>query len=274
MKRPVFHAFLILLTALLATACGKSEKIQNREGIRAVSLAPALTELAFHLGGGGSLCGRTDVCTYPAQAADLPVTGQFGNPGIEALLKQKPTHIFANALINPGQKKIFEDAGIKVFLHPCDTMEDYLFWVELMGKELDRTREAEQEKQRIENWLTQNASRPANGKRVIFILWDEPLMVAGSGTLPDTAVTLAGGINAAGAEKGYLKCSGEFLLKAKPDVLVWAVERPFSRASALLRSLQVPQVYEGFPLDPLLRPGPRFPAGVDALRSFLEGGGK
>lgn len=272
MKRPALYAFLLLLTALLTTACGESEDTQKNSEIRAISLAPALTELVFHLGGGDSLCGRTNVCTYPAPAAELPVVGAFGDPGMEAVLKQKPTHFFANALINPKLKKQFEAAGIKVFLRPCDTLEDYLQWVEIIGRELHREDAAAQEAQRIKDWLTKNKSHASNGKRVVFILWDDPLMVAGGGTLPDTAITLAGGINAAAAEKGYLKCSREFLLKTKPDVLVWAVDRPFTQASSFLRDLNVPLVYESFDLDVLLRPGPRFPAGVDAFRSFLEGG--
>ena len=165
---------------------------------------------------------------------------------------------------------MFEKAGIKVFLHPCDTMDDYLFWVDLLGRELLKPEAAAQENARINNWLAENRTRAQNGKRVVFVLWDDPLMVAGSSTLPDTAITLAGGINAAAGEKGYLKCSREFLLRSKPDVLVWAVNRPFEQASEFLRDLNVPLIYEGFDLDVLLRPGPRFPSGVDAMRSFLE----
>ncbi len=270
MKRPVLHAIFLILAAVLPAACDRQEDAQRESEVRAVSLAPALTELAFHLGGGDSLCGRTDVCTFPAEAAALPATGHFGAPAVEAVLKLKPTHIFANALINPRQKTQFEKAGIQIFLHPCDNMEDYLYWVDLMGRELKKPEAATREKVRINNWLAENKTRASNGKRIIFILWDDPLMVAGSGTLPHTAITLAGGINVAAGEKGYLKCSREFLLRTKPDVLVWAVDRPFLQASEFLRSLNVPRVYEGFDMDALLRPGPRFPGGADALRTFLE----
>lgn len=270
MKRPVLHAIFLLFSAMILTSCGKPEDTQKNGEIRAVSLAPALTELVFYLGGGDSLCGRTDVCTYPPEAEKLTVTGHFADPAAETVLKLKPSHIFANALINPRQKVMFEKAGIKVFLHPCDTMDDYLFWVDLLGRELLKPEAAAQENARINNWLAENRTRAQNGKRVVFVLWDDPLMVAGSSTLPDTAITLAGGLNAAAGEKGYLKCSREFLLRSKPDVLVWAVNRPFAQASEFLRDLNVPQVYEGFDLDVLLRPGPRFPSGVDAMRSFLE----
>ena len=77
MKRPVLHAILLLLSAMILTSCGKREDIPEKEEIRAISLAPALTELAFHLGGGDSFCGRTDVCTYPPEAEKLPVTNSM-----------------------------------------------------------------------------------------------------------------------------------------------------------------------------------------------------
>ncbi|MBO5958929.1 MAG: cobalamin-binding protein, partial [Lentisphaeria bacterium] len=75
MIRPALQAFLIFVTALILNGCGKAENTQKNTEIRAVSLAPALTELVFHLGGGDLLCGRTDACTVPAQAAQLPVAG-------------------------------------------------------------------------------------------------------------------------------------------------------------------------------------------------------
>ena len=94
--------------------------------------------------------------------------------------------------------------------------------------ELNKHAAAEKERTRIETWLKENTARKGSGKKLLFVLWDQPLTVAGAGTLPDSAIRLAGGINAAASEKGYFKCSDEFFLTAEFDGIVWALDKPYS----------------------------------------------
>lgn len=265
MKKIATSLFPVLLCVLCFCACIKREQKEKTESLRIVSLSPALTELIFQLGAEKSLQGRTDVCDFP-DSPDLkavPVVGTFGGPEVEKVILRKPTHIFANTLIQPQLKKKLSESGSKVVLQPCDTLKDYLRWVDLLGMELNKRAAAEKERTRIETWLKENTARKGSGKKLLFVLWDQPLTVAGAGTLPDSAIRLAGGINAAASEKGYFKCSSEFLLTAEIDGIVWALDKPYS----LKRDLPLWRVPDP---DLLLRPGPRFPDGVDALRTWLE----
>lgn len=286
-KNPLhfFQRFLLCLPAAfslcLLPACGRGKEAPPSpppdRAPRVVSLAPALTELIFHLGKGNLLAGRTDVCTSPPDALIVPVAGRFGAPDTERILAIKPSLIVANALINPNLAETFRRAGIRTILKKCATLSDYLEWVDLLGRELSAEEAAKKERKRISDWLARNKTRKKSGKKVLFVLWDAPLTVAGAGTLPDTAIRLAGAGNAAAGVRGYFKCSPEFLLSGKPDAIVWAVEKPLDRAApfwCLTDCVKHGRVYTGFQPDALLRPGPDFPRGVDSFRAWLEGSEK
>lgn len=273
----VLIAAATLAAAWMTAACGRQTPVaegrSSGTGVSVVSLAPALTELVFQLGCGDALAGRTDVCNKPSAALSVPVIGQFGLPVPETVLRLKPDLILANALVNPRLRSLFEQAGCRVILKPCDTLEDYQDWVRLLGEELKVPDAASAEINRIRDWLTRNGQRKASGKKVLFLLWDEPVMAAGAGTLPDTAIRLAGGVNILGDEKGYVKCSPEFLQRTKDqvDYIIWAAEKPFSKAAPQIRALSYPEPDSALDVDSFLRPGPRFTDGVDALRGSLEG---
>ncbi len=265
-----------IFAILLCSACSDSsgEDPDKRSGgscRRIVSLSPALTELVFHLGKGSLLAGRSDACNYPAQAESIPVAGSFAQPSAETVLRLKPDLILSNALVNPRQKKIFEQAGITVILQSCDTLEDYRKWFEILGEKLSAEESARQELSRLDQWLEQNRRKPQTGKRALLLLWDDPVMAAGSGTLPDTALRLAGLKNVLEQENGYVKCSAEFLLRSQPDILIWAVKKPYENAAGFVKKISPSLVIdESFDYDVILRPGPRFTAGVDALRKRVE----
>lgn len=262
---------LVSVLLLFAAACSEPQQKKERSEIQAVSLSPALTELIFHLGKGNMLAGRSDACNYPEQVKILPVAGSFGIPAVETVLRLAPDLILTNALVNPRQKKLFEQAGIRVILKPCDTLEDYREWVGILGEQLCAEKEADGELARLNRWLEKNQTRKNSGKRALLLLWDDPVMAAGAGTLPDSAMRLAGLENVLAKEKGYVKCSAEFLLRAEPDLLIWAVEKPYGLAAEIIRKMNVKTVVdESFDYDAILRPGPRFTDGVDALRRAVQ----
>ena len=62
----------------------------------------------------------------------------------------------------------------------------------------------------------------ASPRDILYVVWDAPLMVAGPGSWPDELIRLAGGRNvASGAGAAYFKCSLEWLLAQRPEVIVW-----------------------------------------------------
>lgn len=246
---------------------------------RIVSQSPALTELVCHLGQGGRLVGRSDVCDYPPEVRKLPATGRFADPELERTLKLKPTLFISNDLIRPAAGNTLRSAGVKVLLRQCRTLDDYCAWVALLGDELQCSAAAKAELKRIAAFRQEcaeyNRTIPRQVK-ILWVIWDSPLMVAGSGSLPDEVIRLAGGVNAAGqVPQEYFKASMEWVLRNQPDVILWSA--PKSRTPSLSDSFwkQLDAVKHGRVIadlnpDLVQRPGPRLTEGVRALRKALE----
>ena len=95
-------------------------------------------------------------------------------------------------------------------------------------------------------------------------------MVAGVDTIANTAIQLANCENAIKDQSGYFRCSIEYLLKNKPDVIVWAVTHPYNNKIKPFSLFNNVKVYKNFDMDALLRCGPRFTQGVEDLYNFLR----
>ncbi|HJS48671.1 MAG TPA: helical backbone metal receptor, partial [Gemmatimonadales bacterium] len=61
-----------------------------RPAARVVSLLPTFTELAFALGAGDAVVGRTTWCDWPAAAAAVPSVGDGLAPNVEAIVARRP----------------------------------------------------------------------------------------------------------------------------------------------------------------------------------------
>ncbi len=249
----------------------------NAEEQRVVSLSPALTELVYQLGMGEAMAGRSSVCNYPPQVKKVPVAGNFGDPELERTLRLRPTLLIANDLIRPALIKTFEKAKIKVILMQCRTPEDYYLCVERLGGALGCPDRAEAEIRRMKGRLAEyerKAKEAPLGKKVLWVVWDAPLMVAGKGSLPDTVIRLAGGKNiAAEVNQEYFKASYDWLLQNSPDVIVWTASGSPEQSHSFWKQLDAVRkgwVVTGIDPDLIQRPGPRLPDGIGMLRAKLE----
>ncbi len=114
-------------------------------------------------------------------------------------------------------------------------------------------------------------------KRVLFIVWPEPLIVAGPGTAIDDAFTLLGVRNIASPTKAtYPKYSLEEVIYQAPDVIF--VGRGHVNMKDISRGLlkklsMVPAVRNGavcYVSDSLYRLGPRVIRGIEELEKCLD----
>ncbi|MPM34365.1 Vitamin B12-binding protein [bioreactor metagenome] len=262
MKRlgPILAAMLLIAAAMPAPA----------EGMKVISFSPALTELIWVLGAGGLQIARSNACDYPAAATALPTAGKFAKPELETVLAMKPDLVVANDLINPGVARILRQNGIRVELRQCRDFDDYLWWVGTLGELLDRRFEAAAEVRRIQEFRAQIARQPRLPGKALWVIWDSPLMVAGSGSFPEMVLRQAGMDNiAADVGQEYFKCSYDWVLKNPPDVIIWSAPGkpdPGHRFWGQLEAVRCDRVVAGLDSDLIQRPGPRLTQGIAELR--------
>jgi len=271
-----------ILSVLLITALSIISTFAEEKEIRVISLSPAITETVFHLGGGKYLVGRSSACNYPEEAKSLPTAGGFAKPDLEPVAVLNPTLLFTNDMFPSEAGDTLEKLGIRVINRQCKTIDDYRDWVLRIGELLDCKESAANEILRVEQQLAglkENAdSIPAEKRvRVAWIIWNQPLMLAGKGSLPDTIMELTGCINvAAGINEPYFKPSFEWLVIEDPDCIIW-VDMPPGMLKVMessapwkdLRAVKEKRVIHAIPEDMLLRPGPRLFEGMHLLQKAV-----
>ena len=272
--RRLIRVFLLLLIGLCLTACSEERK-PAQGGV--VSLSPALTELICQLGCEDRLVARSTACDWPESVKSLPTAGDFAEPELERILAMKPSLVVSNEFVNPKDADALRQAGIAVELHPCDGFDDYREWVVRMGRLLDCPDEADAELKRADARIAGFEAELKNAQtkplRALYVIWDSPLLTAGTNTLPDAVGQLAGLVNIVTTEKGYPSISLEFVLKEDPDVVIWFAHGKDWKSNPSWRGIRAVQT--GRVLIPrddsaLLRPGPRMFDGIADLKADLE----
>ncbi len=252
---------------------------------RIVSLAPSMTEILFALGLGDNIVGVTTFCDYPEEAKKKLKIGGMSNPSLEAVLSLKPDVV---VMTTDGNPKEFEERlialKIKTYVFEARTLIGLPDGIRSLADALGVKARGERLAKSIEDGV-QKASRATSRvhdraliKKVLFIVWPEPLIVAGPGTAIDDAITLLGYDNIASrSATAYPKYSIEEVMLQAPDVLVIGKGSGMDMVAVskgiLRRLATVPAVKNGrvcYVGDGLYRLGPRVVQGIEELSACLK----
>ncbi len=244
---------------------------------RVVSLAPSLTESLFAIGAGGDVVGRTIYCNYPAEALRVPTVGGMTNPSIESIVARRPDLIVVSMEGNtPDDFRRLASLGVPLYVSNPRTLEDMYRSLDRLGVLTGREGQARRlvdSLQRRERELRAMA-RPGPLSALVLVSL-QPLMAAGSNTLLNELLTLAGALNPAASLPGhYPVISREMVIANPPDVLFLTGELPADAASLTslfpewkrLRAMREGRVYS-LDADIVSRPGPR---SLEALRAIID----
>jgi iron complex transport system substrate-binding protein len=140
------------------------------------------------------------------------------------------------------------------------------------GSEKEAKLLVEDMKQRIE--VVEKAAKKSKKPRVAYLLWGDPLIVAGNQTFMDDLIRLSGGENVfSNALIQYPEISFESLIEMNPEILINGDHSKINK-SALekdLKWMQISAVKNNrvytIDADTVSRPGPRI---VDALELFSK----
>ena len=269
-------SILFLISSILCF--GKDE----RKTVRVVSLSPNMTEIVFALGREDCLVGRSNVCNYPEAAKKIPIAGHFGRPNIERVLALKPDYIISSALQDRDMVKRFKQFNIKILFLPAKSFDDYFKTLKTLGEILNCQEKAELICRTTQNKLKkfkEMADKIPEGKKkkVLFVIWDMPLMTIGKDSFITDIISLAGGISVtAKHRKAYFTCSLEWILANPPDMLLFP-KIPTQRAKELvtrpgwktLDAVKHNRLIYSINPDLLCRMGPRTIEGIEKLQKTL-----
>ncbi len=247
---------------------------------RVISLAPNITEILFALGLENRIVGVTSFCDYPAEAKMKKNIGGMSNPSFEAILLLKPDIVI---MTEDGNQKAFEERlrkkGIRTYVFKARQMSELPQEIVALGKALGAEKNAASLSNSIKTAMDGIKGKKASASfnKTLFIIWPEPLLVAGPKTAIDDALTLLGFINiASDAKTRYPQYSIEEVIRKNPDVIFIGKGHEDMKiiSSKLLDKLHmVNAVKKGevyFISDNLYRLGPRVIDGIKELSGYIK----
>ena len=239
-----------------------------------------MTEILFALGLGDRIAGVTSFCDYPAEAKKKPKIGGMSNPSLEAVVSLKPDIV---VMTTDGNPKEFEERlrsmKIGTYVFRAKLISELPQGIRDLGNALGIKEKADAFADVIESDIRRFGASQAYGarKKILFIVWPEPLIVAGPGSISDDAIKILGAENIASRSRAaYPKYSIEEILHQAPDIIFVGKGKGMEGvAHGLLNRLKsVPAVKNGkvfYVSDHLYRLGPRTVDGIEELEQYLKG---
>jgi iron complex transport system substrate-binding protein len=191
---------------------------------RIVSLAPNLTEIVFALGEGDRLAGDTDYCDYPPEATRKPRVGGPVNPNLEQVVALAPDVVLATKAINRRETvEALARIGVPVYVTDPHSVDDMIASVEHIGKVLHAEKNAAPLVEDLRGRLSNLDRRMAGSepRRVLFVVWTDPLISIGSGTFIADALRRAGARSVVATTEEWPRVNLEEIVRLQPEFLVF-----------------------------------------------------
>jgi iron complex transport system substrate-binding protein len=251
---------------------------------RIVSLVPSVTEIVFALGAADRLVGRTDYCDFPAAARGKPSVGGMVNPNLETLVALRPDLVVATDEGNT-EETVQQLARLRIptYLVHADRLAEMLELIARVGELTERRTAVPALTAEIQSRVdaVRRAVAPFPRPRVLYVLWPEPLIVPGRGSMLTELIELAGGASiTAGEGEAYPRFSVEAAVARAPEVIILADHASGASTAGRAspekwqRLASVPAIRAGrlhsVDLSVLHRYGPRVPEGLERLARILH----
>ncbi len=158
---------------------------------RIVSLVPSQTELLFDLGLSKQLVGITKFCIHPEEVyRSKRRVGGTKTISLDVVKELQPDLIIANKEENQ-QEQIEELMQLyPVWISDISTFTEAMEMISLLGSITDKQSASLLLRQEID--LAWSKLKPRKKERIIYLIWQDPIMVAGLETFIDNILHLAG----------------------------------------------------------------------------------
>jgi iron complex transport system substrate-binding protein len=196
---------------------------------RIVSLAPNLTETIYALGLQDRLVGDTDYCDFPPEAQQKPKVGGAINPSLETIASLHPDLVLVTKNLNRLETvDALDSLGIPSYATDPHTVEAIVVSTErladLLGAPETGRSLAKDMERRIASIKDRVASLPP--RRVLFVVWTEPLISIGKDTFIADALLHAGAVSVIDSSQNWPQINLEEVVRLQPDFLIFAEAHP------------------------------------------------
>jgi iron complex transport system substrate-binding protein len=191
---------------------------------RIVSLAPNLTETIYALGLQDRLVGDTDYCDFPPEAKQKTKVGGAINPSLEAIAALHPDLVLVTKNLNRLETvEALEEIGIPSYATDPHTVEAIIASVarlsDLLGAPETGAALAADLDRQVSALREHLAS--LTPRRVLFIVWIEPLISIGKDTFIADALRDAGAVSVIDSSQNWPQVSLEEVVRLQPDFLIF-----------------------------------------------------
>jgi iron complex transport system substrate-binding protein len=251
---------------------------------RIVSLAPSLTETVYALGAEDRLVGDTNYCDYPPDAQRKPKVGGVVDPNMEEIVALHPDLV----LVTKGSGNRLETVRALESLHiPTystalpSKVGEIITSTEKLAEALNVPAAGKAVADDMQNKLAALQAR-LNGlapRRVLFVVWTEPLISVGKQTFIADALAKAGAVSVVDSSQDWPQISLEEVVHLQPDYLVFAPshtdvpQKDFESLANLpgWRILNAVREHHFAVIsDAVVRPAPRIVSAIEELARQLH----
>jgi ABC-type Fe3+-hydroxamate transport system substrate-binding protein len=193
---------------------------------RIISLVPSQTELLADLGLDEEVIGITKFCVHPPDWFRTKTKiGGTKDLKLEKIAALGPDLIIGNKEENTQSNIEWLAARFPVWMSDIYTLDGALSMVEMLGQIVGKADSALALRERISHSFA-GLGAMSSAPRVAYLIWQNPLMVAASGTFIDDLLQRAGFVNAFADQVRYPVLTEEQLVAAAPD-LIWLSSEPY-----------------------------------------------
>jgi iron complex transport system substrate-binding protein len=197
---------------------------------RIVSLAPNLTETIYTLGLQDHLVGDTDYCDFPPEAQQKTKVGGAVNPSIEAIAALHPDLVLVTKNLNRLETvQALADIGIPSYATDPHTVDAIIASIAHLADLLGASETGSALAAGLDHQLSVLHDRIASlpSRRVLFIVWTEPLISIGNDTFIADALRHAGAVSVIDSSQNWPQVNLEEVVRLQPEFLIF-VESHFS----------------------------------------------
>jgi iron complex transport system substrate-binding protein len=193
--------------------------------MRIVSLAPSLTETVYALGLQDRLVGDTDYCDYPPEAQKKQKVGGAINPSLEEIAHLRPDVVLVTRHLNTLDTVHSLDAlGIPSYATDPRNVDEIVASAKRLGDVLGAAEAgaalAEDLQRRLDVLRQKIGALPP--RRVLFVVWTDPLISIGKDTFIADALRRAGAVSIIDSKQDWPQVNLEEVAHLQPEVLVFA----------------------------------------------------